>query len=189
MATRVAISMLAFVGVVYAGFATAGPDVQEYCTNLARVTVANADCLSASRSNNNTSLTAQNTCTRDATNVLGTVVMEVAISNWNLDLADGTTQVGDLYSQHTLSTSASRTYSFNDPSGNSEYFWIRCCKDDGICYSTDCDTTDGVIDDLSNAPHCNHVDDTTGELRHGFDRIEDGVVYEAEATPAPAPTP
>ena len=42
--------------------------------------------------------------------------------------------------------------------------------------NTDCDTTDGMIDDMSHKTHCRHIDDTIGSVIRAGTEITEGVV-------------
>ena len=121
----------------------------------------NADCLTANFSNGRQTLSLTNECSG-----LGAVTAEIKVINLGPDgpiiylweLLDSTPFVTHLRSDDATYTNA------------------RCCPTSGICDITDCDTTDGVITDSSNAAHCNHVNDTTGAVNTQGVEITNGVV-------------
>ena len=111
-----------------------------------------ADCLTAAFSNNRQTLTLTNECSG-----LGVVNAEIKVVDLGPDgpiiylrgLLDSTPFISHLRSDDATYTNA------------------RCCTTSGICAITDCDTTDGVIDDTSHASHCRLINDTTGQIITG----------------------
>ena len=126
----------------------------------------NADCLTANFSNGRQTLSLTNECSG-----LGAVTTEIKVVNLGPDgpiiylreLLDSTPFVSHLRSDDATYTNA------------------RCCPTSGVCDITDCDTTDGVINDSRNAAHCRLINDTTGEIILGGQitagtEITDGVL-------------
>ena len=121
----------------------------------------NAGCLTANFSNGRQTLSLTNECAG-----LGAVTAEIKVINLGPDgpiiylweLLDSTPFVTHLRSDDATYTNA------------------RCCPTSGICDITDCDTTDGVITDSSNAAHCDHVNDTTGAVNTQGVEITNGVM-------------
>ena len=123
----------------------------------------NADCLTAAFSNNRQTLTLTNECSS-----LGVVTAEVKVANYGPE--------GDVVSLQALSTPAAVTESIvND--ADATYTNARCCPASGICDITDCDTTDGVINDLDHADHCRLIDATTGEVIRAGTEITNGELF------------
>ena len=139
---------------------------------------ASADCLKATREHTNTTLTVENECVYEGGRVLGKVAVEVMISNWETVQPDGTTAASDHVYIKTLTTNQPDTTSLDGSKGPSSFVAARCCPDLGICQKTDCDTTNGVIDDTEHKSHCYLIDDDTGRVVDGVEEIEDGVVTE-----------
>ena len=137
---------------------------------------SSADCLKATFSNNNTTLALENECTYSGNSVLGKVNAEVKISNWALDQPDGSVKTGTLVYTRTLTTGTSVSSSISGGTGDSQFIAARCCPAAGICQKTDCDTTNGVIDDTNHSSHCYLVNDTTGKVVSGVKDIKNGVV-------------
>ena len=99
---------------------------------------------------------------------LGVVAVEVKIQH-----PGDADPVGGL---HTLTnaTTLITTLAVNDP--GSTYTNARCCPDSGICAITDCDTTDGVINDMSHKTHCTEIHDFNGDVQRPGTEITNGVV-------------
>ena len=132
----------------------------------------NADCLTASFSNGRQTLSLTNECTG-----LGAVTAEIKVVNLGTD--------GPIVYLWQLLTSTPFVTHLN--SDDATYTNARCCPTSGVCDITDCDTTDGVIDDSSNAAHCRLINDTTGEIILGGQitagtEITDGVLIYPTAT-------
>lgn len=136
----------------------------------------NADCLKATLSNNSKTLALENECTYLGNRVLGKVVVEVRVSNWPLDQPDGSVKTGTLYYTKSLTTGTSQSASVGGGDGDSQFIAARCCPASGICMKTDCDTTNGVIDDTSHSSHCNLINDSTGRVVSGVRDIANGIV-------------
>ena len=127
--------------------------------SVTTVNHTSADCLTADITNNGLHLSVANACTlTGSSGVLGKVVAEVSVSNWNLDQPGGGTVNGTLVYLRTLTTSTPFGSSIRN-SSDSEYIGVGCCPADGICANTDCDTTDGVINDSAHASHCYLIND------------------------------
>ena len=120
------------------------------------------DCLTAAFSNNRQSLSLTNECSG-----LGLVTAEVKVINYGPE--------GTVVSLQALSTSTAVTESIvND--ADAAYTNARCCPTSGICGITDCDTTNGVINDSSHSAHCRLIDDTAGTVIRAGTEITNGVV-------------
>ena len=120
-----------------------------------------ADCLTAVFSNNRQSLSLTNECTG-----LGLVTAEVKVINFGPE--------GTHYTLRPLSNSTPLGTTITNGPGT--YSNARCCPTSGICGITDCDTTNGVIDNSSHATHCRHIDDTTGAVIRAGTEITNGMV-------------
>ena len=84
---------------------------------------------------------------------LGVVTAEIKVINYGSE--------GTVISLQALSSSEAVVEIIaNDE--DATYRNARCCTTSGICAITDCDTTDGVINDMSHKTHCRLIDDTTG---------------------------
>ena len=121
----------------------------------------NADCLTANFSNGRQTLSLTNECSG-----LSAVTAEIKVINLG---PDGPI----IYLWELLNSTPFVTHLRSD---DATYTNARCCPTSGICDITDCDTTDGVITDSSNAAHCNHVNDTTGAVNTQGVEITNGVV-------------
>ena len=119
-----------------------------------------ADCLTVSYSNNRQSVSLTSECSG-----LGVVTVETKTVN----STDGT-----VFSLHPLSNSTPLGLSIHN--SVAIFSNARCCPTSGICAITDCDTTDGVINDSSHQTHCRHIDDTTGTVTSTGTEITNGVV-------------
>ena len=121
-----------------------------------------ADCLTAVFQTGRQGLSLTNECSD-----LGVVTAEIKVINYGSE--------GTVTSLQALSSSeAVVEIIVNDE--DATYRNARCCTTSGICDITDCDTTDGVIDDLSHKTHCRHIDDTTGSVIRAGTEITNGEV-------------
>ena len=121
-----------------------------------------ADCLTADFQTGRQGLSLTNECSG-----LGVVTAEIKVINYGSE--------GTVTSLQALNSSeAVVEIIVNDE--DATYRNARCCPTSGICDITDCDTTDGVINDSSHATHCRHIDDTTGAVIHAGTEITNGVV-------------
>ena len=109
-----------------------------------------ADCLDADFRESKRTLFLTNECPD-----LGVVTAEVKVINYGSE--------GTVFSLQALSTSETLIETIvNDD--DAIYTNARCCPTSGICDITDCDTTDGVINDTSHTTHCRLIDDSTGRI-------------------------
>ena len=121
----------------------------------------NSACLTAAYSNNRQTLSLTNECSS-----LGVVTAEVKTHNNGpeglvtglIELSNSTPWVYTILREHGIYTNA------------------RCCTTSGVCAITDCDTTNGVIDDSSHKTHCSDIDNTTGAVITAGNEITNGVV-------------
>ena len=127
-----------------------------------------ADCLTAAFSNNRQTLSLTSECSG-----LGVVTAEVKV----IDL--GTE--GPVIYLWTLNNSTPFVTHISNNS-DATYTNARCCPTSGICDITDCDTTDGVINDSSHKTHCSYIDNTTGVITSG-NEITNGQVIHTPPTP------
>ena len=121
-----------------------------------------SDCLTAVFSNNRQTLSLTNECSG-----LGVVTAEIKVINYGSE--------GTVISLQALSSSEAVVETIvND--ADATYTNARCCPSSGICAITDCDTTDGVINDSNHAAHCRLIDDSTGAVTRTGTEITNGVV-------------
>ena len=121
----------------------------------------NADCLTATYTNNSETLTLTNECSS-----LGIVTAELR--------ARHNGPIGIFTVLRTLPDSTPLEYTISPSDGR--HLYQRCCTTSGICAITDCDTTDGAIIDTSHKTHCTHINDTTGVVNTAGTEITNGVV-------------
>ena len=123
----------------------------------------NADCLTAVFQTGRQGLSLTNECSE-----LGVVTAEIKVINYGSE--------GTVVSLQALSSSEAVTeIIMNDE--DATYRNARCCPASGICDITDCDTTDGVINDSSHATHCRQIDDTTGSVIRAGTEITNGELF------------
>ena len=120
-----------------------------------------ADCLTVAYSNNRQTLSLTSECSG-----LSVVNAEVRIVNLGTD--------GPIIYLQELRNSTPFVSHLN--SDDATYTNARCCTTSGICAITDCDTTDGVINDSSHKTHCDGIDDSTGAVISAGTEITNGVV-------------
>ena len=141
-----------------------------------------ADCLTAVISNDGQRLSTQNVCTHPGSSLLlGKMVAEISVSNWQLAQPDGTTTTGTHVFLRTHSNTDTISTSIPQNSLDSRYTQVACCPSDGICDRTDCDTTDGVIDDGLHTSHCFQINDSDGTLMEEYSgkEIQNGQLVDA----------
>ena len=121
-----------------------------------------ADCLTAVFQTGRQGLSLTNECSG-----LGVVTAEIKVINYGSE--------GTVISLQALSSSEAVVEIIaNDE--DATYRNARCCPTSGICAITDCDTTDGVINDSNHATHCRLIDDSTGAVTRTGTEITNGVV-------------
>ena len=154
---------------------TTGPAWADSCSG-ASIAHGNADCLTVAYSNGRQTLFLTNACPD-----LGVVTAAVKVINYGGE--------GTAWSLQALSTSETLIETIvNDD--DATYSNARCCPASGVCAITDCDTTDGVIDDMGHKTHCRLIDDSTGSLNALYlergAEITNGVVtYPSHSTDEP----
>ena len=137
---------------------------QAWAESCSGTTIAHgsADCLTAVFQTGRQGLSLTNECSG-----LGVVTAEIRVINYGSE--------GTVISLQALNSSEAVVEIIaNDE--DAKYTNARCCPTSGICDITDCDTTNGVIDDSSHATHCRHIDDTTGAVIRAGTEITNGVV-------------
>ena len=160
------------VGLFTGAVAIAMTTEQAWADSCSGATIAHssADCLTAVISNGSQTLSLTNACSN-----LGVVAVEVKTID---EGGEGT--VVSLQVLFTASTVTESTGSASDAT----YTNARCCPASGICAITDCDTTDGVINDYDHADHCHHIDATTGAVFTAGNEITHGVLTYTPPPPA-----
>ena len=134
-----AITRLAFgaaFGLIVSAVGISMMSEQAWADSCAGTTIGhrNSDCLTAAYSNNRQTLSLTNECSS-----LGVVTAEVKTHNNGpeglvtglIELSNSTPWVYTILREHGIYTNA------------------RCCTTSGVCAITDCDTTNGVINDSS----------------------------------------
>ena len=122
-----------------------------------------ADCLTAVFQTGRQGLSLTNECSG-----LGVVTAEIKVINYGSE--------GTVTSLQALNSSEAVIETIvNDE--DATYRNARCCPASGICDITDCDTTDGVINDSSHATHCRQIDATTGEVIRAGTEITNGELF------------
>ena len=161
-----AITRLAFCaafGLIVSAVGISMMSEQAWADSCAGTTIGHgsADCLTVAYSNNRQTLSLTNECSG-----LSDVTAQIKVINLG---PDGPI----IYLWELLDSTPFITHLRSD---DATYTNARCCTTSGICAITDCDTTDGMINDSSNAAHCNHINDTTGMVITQGDEITNGVV-------------
>ena len=117
-----------------------------------------ASCVTASVTARRTSLSITNECSS-----LGPVAVEIGYKNMG----------GDGNYEHI---SFVRRSSDTSLVGGGTYGHVRCCSSQGICQTTDCDTTNGVIDDFAHRTHCDQINNSTGRVKTEGMEITNGQI-------------
>ena len=139
-----------------------------------------AYCLVAVISLEGKNLSTQNVCTDPGSHVVfGTVVAEISVRDSVVQPDGVITSSTEVYlKSHGNSDALSASL---PPDSLSVYTQVGCCPSEGICDWTDCDTTDGVIDDRTHASHCFDINDSDGTIMHSGKEIEYGQLVDASS--------
>ena len=158
----------AVFGLVVSAVGISIPTERAWADTCSGTTIAHgsADCLTASFTHNRRTMTLTNECA-----AIGVVSAEVRVQHPGD--AEPTAGLREVHSPSTITT----TLLVNNP--GSTYTNARCCPTSGICAITDCDTTDGVIDDTNHKEHCTYIHNQTGAITRPGNEITDGELVPA----------